>query len=77
MCNIALETKIADPIMIKMKSMTCCHVFSSDRFTVFNPASVIADTHKNRLSVNETLCAGVEDPQKMMAEMSPVAIKYK
>jgi hypothetical protein len=41
------------------------------------PASVIAETHKNKLSVKETLLAGVDEPQNMMPETSPVAIKYR
>jgi hypothetical protein len=39
------------------------------------PASVIADTHRKRLSVNETLLAGVDEPQKMMAEIRLAAMK--
>ena len=39
--------------------------YSVDRLTVFNPASVIAETARKKLSMYRTLWAGVEEPQKM------------
>jgi len=38
-------------------------------------ARVMALTHKNRLSVKLTDRAGVDEPQKMMAEIRHVAMK--
>jgi hypothetical protein len=59
---------------IRMNKMTCCQVLISDKFTVFSPAWVIADTVKKRLSMKGTLRAGVEEPQNMMAETRHIAI---
>ena len=83
MCRMALETKIAEPMMMSRKRMTCCQVllfpsvvsdlalrvetYSSDRLTVLRPASVIADTARKRLSMNLTLSPEPDEPQKMMA----------
>lgn len=39
-------------------------------------ANVMALTHKNRLSVKLMLLAGVEEPQKMTADMRQVTMKY-
>ncbi len=39
--------------------------YSVDRLTVFNPASVIAETARKRLSIYRTRWAWVEEPQKM------------
>ena len=41
------------------------------------PASVIAETVKNRLSVKETLRNGVDEPQKIIAETRHVDKKYR
>ena len=62
-----MEIKIDEPSSISKKRMTCCQVFSWDRFTVLRPACVMADTHKKRLSVKVTLNAGVDEPHMMMA----------
>ena len=55
--------------------MNCWKVLSCDKFTVFNPAKVIADTVKKRESVKLTLWKGVEEPQKIMAATRHVIIK--
>lgn len=39
-------------------------------------AKVMALTHKNRLSVKLMLLAGVEEPQKITADMRQVTMKY-
>lgn len=66
---------MAEPIMIRKNSMNCWNVLSSDRFTVFNPVKVMALTQRKTESVKLTLRAGVEAPQKMMAEMRHVKMK--
>lgn len=69
--------------------MTCCQVFLSalallsmfwqaynvDKLTVLRPASVMAETARKMLSMNRTLCEGVEEPQKMMPAIRQVAQK--
>lgn len=45
--------------------------------TVLSPDSVIADTLRNRESVNEISIAGVDDPQKTRAEIRHVPKKYR
>ena len=69
------EIKIAEPPRIRKRRIICCQVFKVERFTVFNPASVIALTHRKRESVKLTLWDGVEDPQNMTAEKRPVKMK--
>jgi len=50
-------------------------VFNVLRLTVFKPAKVMADTVKNKLSVKLTLRNGVDEPQKMIADIRHVRIK--
>ena len=66
---------MADPNMIRTKRRICWKVLSVDRLMVFRPASVMALTVRNNESVKLTLRAGVEEPQKMMAEIKQVPMK--
>jgi len=46
-----MDTHMELPKMIRRNSIICCHVVIWLRLTVFRPASVIALTTRNRLSV--------------------------
>lgn len=48
--TVQIETQMVLPDMIRSHSMTCCHAVISLKFTVFSPASVMAEVTKNRLS---------------------------
>jgi hypothetical protein len=45
-----METQMVLPDMIRSHRMTCCHVVVWLRLTVLRPASVMAETTRNRLS---------------------------
>jgi len=66
-----------DPSMIKKRSMICCHVFRVERLTGLRPASVIAETVRYSESMKRTLRGGVDEPQKMIAVIRVVTMKYR
>lgn len=69
------DTKIAEPSMINKNSRTCWNEFKVDRLTVLRPASVIADTARNKQSMNLTLRDGVELPHSTTAKERDVKMK--
>ena len=71
------DTKIAEPMMMRKKSMICWTVFKVDRLTVFRPANVMALTTKKSESVNVTLLGGVAMPQNIHADTSVTIKKYR
>lgn len=66
---------MADPMMMRKKSMNCCHVFKVDRLTVFKPASVIALAVRKKLSVKLMLPKGVADPHRIKPVSRDVKMK--
>ena len=70
------DTRIADPSIIKRNKTNCWKVFSVERLTVFKPASVMADTARNKASINARLLGGVEEPHSMIPDTRHTARKY-
>jgi hypothetical protein len=69
-------TKMALPSIINRNNKNCWNVFNVLRLTVLSPASVIAETVRNRESVKLTLRKGVLEPQKITADRRHVRRKY-
>lgn len=69
------ETNMAEPRIISRNRRTCWNEFKVDKLTVFSPASVIADTARNKQSMNLTLRDGVELPHSTTAKVRDVIMK--
>lgn len=49
--TVQMETHMAPPKRMRSHSRTCCHVVIWLKLTVLRPASVMAETARNRLSI--------------------------
>lgn len=74
--TVPMLTKMLLPMRISSHKIICWKVVIWLKFTVFRPASVMAETTRKSESVYVILREGSEEPQKMREDTMHVPIKY-